>query len=148
MTTFLTDPRSPAQLLAALLAAFDADELTPALIDQARAAVRAARRPTVTWASPRPGLHVVDGAPMRPGLVGMDAAFCAMHWPGQHHVRAADFSAPGAEHADVAARAALKRAAAFLDGFNPPLADAVRSIRVLDGFVVFMPSGRLDVVVR
>jgi hypothetical protein len=135
-----------ATVRADLLRALNGDDLTLERRQAARAFINAWYRPTVRWASPRPGEHIIDGVRLRPELVGMDAAFCAAAAPGQRLVKAADFCAPGAAHPDIAIRAALKRAAAFLDAYSPGLAEAVRGMRVVGGHVVYKPSGRLDVV--
>lgn len=107
-------------------------------------ALHQARRPTVRWAS-RPGRHVIDGQAIDCSLVGLDAAFCAIHWPAQRHVRAADFASPGAEHPAEAVRGALRRAAAFLRPVHPGLAAAVATITVERGFVVYRPTGAIDI---
>jgi len=106
---------------------------------------RGRTRPSVRWASPFPGDHHINGVRHRPGLVGLDAAWCAISTPG-HGVRAADFCAPDAAHPAVSMRAAIKRAANYLDAFCPALAAEVRSLRVLRGDIVYRPTGRCDVV--
>lgn len=110
-------------------------------------AIYASQRPTVRWASPRPGVHVIDDQTLNTVLMGMEAAFCAVGAPGRHLVRAADFAAPGAGHPDIAVRAALGRAAAFLRLIHAGLANAVASIKVEGGFVVYRPSGAIDIEV-
>ena len=110
------------------------------------------RRPTITWSEPEPGRHVIEnnGAQVRlwSDLSGLAAARAAMKQPGQRAVRAAEYAQHGARYPDVAVRAALTRAAALLAGVCEPLAAAVESIRVLDGFVVFNPRGGADIVIE
>ena len=143
--SFLTRPGSSAEILADLLAVIDNNEVAPGRREALRATLRAARRPTVRWATPYPGDHHIDGVRHRPGLVGLDAAFAAMSLPG-HGVRCADFCAPDAAHPDVTVRAAIKRAAAYLDAYCPALAAEVRTLRVVRGDVIYRPTGRCDVV--
>ena len=143
--SFLTRPGSSADLLADLLAVIDDREIGPGRREALRATLRAARRPTVRWATPFPGDHHIEGVRHRPGLVGLDAAYAAMSSPG-HGIRAADFCAPDAAHPDVAVRAAIKRAAAYLGAYSPALAAEVRSLRIVRGDVIYRPTGRCDVV--
>ena len=131
--------------LAGILKLLQGDDIEPGLRKAIYSAIYAARRPTVRWTSPRPGQHVIDGARLDCSLIGLDAAFCAVHWPGQRHVRAADFAAPGAEHPAEAVRGALRRAAAFLEPLHPGLAVAVAGITIEAGFVVFRPTGAIDI---
>lgn len=140
MQTILT---SPALLLEWML---QRDELPEERRAAASAALRATRRPTVTWAHPAPGVHVIDGQWVDSDLIGLALAYHAIGASWRRQVLVADFVAPGSRHPDVAARAALKRAAAFIEPLRPGLADAVRSICVTGGYAIFRPSGRLDVV--
>ena len=143
--SFLTRPGSSAEILADLLALVDDNEVAPGRRDAMRAALRAARRPTVRWASPYPGDHHIEGVRHRPGLVGLDAAFASMSLPG-HGVRAADFSAPDTAHPAITVRAAVQRAATYLEAYCPALAAEIRTIRVMRGDLIYRPSGRCDVV--
>lgn len=136
------------ELLADLLLALDGDDLPRDRRDRARAAVKAARWTTVSFLSPRAGEFVIDGVRVHPGLVGVDAAWCTIAAPGQQVVRAADFAVPGATQPATAMRAALKRAGAFLEPYHAGLADAVRSIRVVRGYLLFKPTGRLDIATK
>ena len=142
---FLTHRGSAAELLADMLAVVDDNPIAPGRREALRATLKAARRPTVRWSTPFPGDHHIDGVRHRPGLVGLDAAWCAMSTPG-HGVRAADFCAPETAHPDVTVRASIKRAAAYLEAYNPALAAEVRSLRVVRGDVIYRPTGRCDVV--
>jgi len=138
--------------ISAILRLTRGDEVSPAQCQRIRAACRAALRPTITWAQPAPGLHSIEhnGRLLRvfSELAGLAAARAAMARPGQRVARAADFVEPGARFADVAMRAALRRAAAFMVDVSPPLSIAVDSIRVLDDFVVFSPRGAVDIVIE
>lgn len=131
--------------LAGILKLLQGDDIEPALRRSIYAAIYAARRPSVRWASPRPGLHIIDGEAIDTDLMGMSAAFCAVGAPGRHVVRAADFAAPGAMHPDITVRAALARAVAFLRPLHAGLADAVATIKVEAGFVVWRNSGAIDI---
>ena len=144
------------QLAAAEMKAVQAlllgDDITCGERVELAAALRAAQRPTIRWSEPEPGLHVIHA----PGhvvriysdLIGLAAARAAMAAPGQRSARAAAFALPGAKYPDVAVRAALTRAAAFLADVCPPLSIAVDSIRVLDQYVVWNPSGAVDVLIE
>ena len=143
--SFLTRPGSSAEILADLLAIVDDNEVVPGRREALRAALRAARRPTVTWRRLGPGLHEINGARHRPELAGFEAAHCAISSPG-HGVRCADFCAPDAAHPDVTVRAAIKRAAAYLGAYCPALAAEVRTLRIVRGAVLYRPTGRCDVV--
>jgi len=128
------------------------DDITCGERVELAAALRAAQRPTITWSEPEPGLHVLHA----PGhvvriysdLIGLAAARAAMQRPGQPAAPASDFALPGAKYPDVAVRAALTRAAAFLADVCAPLSIAVDSIRVLDQYVVWNPSGAVDIVIE
>jgi hypothetical protein len=147
MSTFLTDPRGNAAYLADLLAAVEGDDLPPDRRAAVRAAIIEARSslPVVTWASPRPGEHVIDGEHVDSALVGLTAAHLAFMWPWRKVVRAADLAAPGAAHPDDVVRKALKTAAHYIGPLNPRAAAAVRLVRVVDGHVTFAPDGRFEV---
>lgn len=131
--------------LTGILRLLQGDDIEPALRRDIYAAIYAARRPTVRWASPRPGLHIIDGHAIDTNLMGLEAAFCAVGAPGRRIVRAADFAAPGAAHPDIALRAALGRAVAFLRPIHAGLASAVATIKVEAGFVVYRPTGVIDI---
>ena len=131
--------------LAGILKLLQGDDIPEHLRKAIYSAIYAARRPTVTWSSPRPGLHIVNGTELHTDLVGLEAAFCAIGAPGRRVVRAADFVAPGSMHLDIALRAALRRAAAFLAPVHAGLAAAVESIKVEHGFAVYRPGGAIDV---
>jgi len=161
MSTTLTRPGSSSELLTQLAAAECDAIIRLALGDDVphaqRVAVLAAmrntaRRATITWSEPEPGRHVVHyggrQARLWSELSGLAAARAAMKQPGQRAVRAGDFAQHGARYPDVAVRAALTRAAALLAGVCEPLAAAVESIRVLDGFIVFNPRGGADIVIE
>jgi len=159
--TALTRPGTNQQLLTQLAAAECDAIIRLALGDDVphaqRVAVLAAmrntaRRPTITWSEPEPGRHVIEAPTGRiqlwSDLTGLAAARAAMKAPGQKAVRAAEFALPGARHADVACRAAIKRAAALLADVCETLAIAVDGIRVLDDFIVFNPRGAAaDIVI-
>lgn len=123
------------------------DDITQQQRKAIYSAIYASQRPTVRWASPRPGVHVIDGATINTDLVGLEAAFCAVGAPGRRLVTAATFAAPGAAHPGIAVRAALRRTAAFLRPIHPGLAGAVASIKVEGGFVVHRPTGAIDIEV-
>ena len=142
---FLAHRGTAAELLADLLAVVDDSPIAPGRREALRATLKAARRPTVRWGRLGPGLHEIDGVRHRPELAGFEAAHCAISSPG-HGVRAADFCAPDTAHPDVAVRAAIKRAAQYLDAYSPALAAEVRSLRIVRGAVVYRPTGRCDVV--
>lgn len=107
-----------------------------------------ARRPTATWTSPRPGFHIVDGQPIDCSLIGLDVAFCAVGAPDRRVVRALDFAAPGAARPENAVRNALQRAVAVLRPVHAGLADAVATISIKAGFVVYRPNGAIDIEVK
>lgn len=140
-STLLTDP----QVLADLLAALAGDDLPAARRATTAQAVRQARRPTVTWARPAPGRHVIDGTVVDSDLIGLRLAHVAIGAAWRRSAPVADHVAQGSAHPDVAARAALKRAAAFIAPLHAGLAAELARIRVLGGFAVYRPSGRLDV---
>jgi hypothetical protein len=157
--TALTRPGSSSDLLTQLAAAeCDAiirlalgDDVPHAQRVAVLNAIRAARRQSITW-SEMDGLHVID-APGRhvriySDLSGLAAARAALASAGQRSARAADFALPGAKYPDVAVRAALTRAAAFLRPLCETLADAVDSIRVLDGCLAFKANGLADIVIE
>ena len=143
--SFLTRPGSSAEILADLLAIVDDSPIAPGRREALRATLRAARRPTVTWRRLGPGLHEINGARHRPELAGFEAAHCAISSPG-HGVRCIDFCAPDSTHPAVTVRAAIKRAATYLEAYCPALAAEIRTVRVLRGDVIYRPSGRCDVV--
>jgi len=141
--TLLTSP----ERLADVLALLDGEEIGRDRAEATRAAARAAQRPTITWGSPRPGHHVIDGQPVDSDLVGLMAAHLAFLSPWRKVVRASDLAAPGAAHADDVVRKALRAAAKFIGPLSPRAAAAVRSVRVLDGFVYYAPDGVRDIEV-
>jgi len=116
------------------------------------AALRAARRPTVIWRHPEPGLHCIDhnGRAVRvySDLAGLRALRAAMATPGKPSAPASDFVEPGARHADVACRAAIKRAAVFLADVCVPLALAAERVQVILDHVVYKHAGALDIVIE
>ena len=149
MSAWLFNPPTLAELLPDLLVLLDTADMPRDTRERLRAAVHQAARPTVHWARPRAGVHVIEGERHAPGLIGLDAAWCAIAAAGQQAAeppQAAEFCAPGAAHADVAVRAALKRAAAYLAPLQPALAETVRSIRVIRGALVWRARGRIDIV--
>ena len=132
--------------LATIYALLQGAEVSAAQRAAVYEALHHARRPTVRWSSPRPGLHIVDGQALDCSLIGLDAAFCAVHWPSRRHVRSIDFAAPGALHPADAVRGALRRAASFLQPLHPGLAAAIASIAVeRGGFLVYRPTGAIDI---
>lgn len=157
-TSLLLHPGTTAETLADLyLALIDAD-ITPSRRERARAALQEASAPLeLTWTSVSGNTHLVEvsGGPQwspavhfASDLVGLAIAREAMRTPGQRRATAAAFMAPGAKYPDVAARAALKRAATFLRHIQPALADAAAGIRVLGGCAVYNDSSALRIVVR
>ena len=157
--TALTKPGSSSDLLTQLAAAeCDAiirlalgDDVPHAQRVAVLNAMRAARRQSITW-SETECLHVID-APGRhvrvySDLIGLAAARAALARPGQRSARAADFALPGAKYPEISCRAALTRAAAFLRPLCETLADAVDSIRVLDGCLAFKANGMADIVIE
>ena len=146
MTPFSLLTRTSAQCLEDLLLALDSADLPADRRATCRALVLEACRPTLTWASPRPGVHVIDGRQIDSDLVGLTAAHLAMMSPGRKVVRAADMAAPGASQPANAVRNALRTAVGFLQPLSPRAAAAVRSVRVVDGWVTYLPSGRIDVI--
>lgn len=134
-TTLLTDPG----VLADLRAALDGEDLSHRQRDAARQAVDAARRPTVTFASPRPGVFIVNGQQLDCRHRGMDAGYAAIASPGQDLVRAADFAAPEAANPDIVVRRSMRRAAEFIEPHCQPLAAVIHSLKVVKGFVRYDP---------
>ena len=128
-----------------MLRLLDGDDLQLAEREDLRAAIKAAQRPSITWASPRPGHHVIDGQPVDSRLVGLMAAHLAFLSQLRNVVRAADMAAPGSTCPDDVVRKALKTAALFIGPLNMRAAAAVRLVHVVDGFVYFAPDGRFDV---
>jgi len=157
MSTTLTQPGSDRSVLLQLTAEQCRAVVSLALGDHVSCADRLAlqralnhgQRPTITW-SEMDGLHVI-GAPghvvrIYSDLIGLAAARAAIARPGQRS--AADFALPGAKYPGVAVRAALTRAAAFLRPLCEQLADAVDSIRVLNGCLAFKANGLADIVIE
>lgn len=139
--TLLTSP----ELLATVKQLVDGEDITAAQREALRAIVRVEQRPTITWRSPQPGLHVIDGQHVDSDLLGLMAAHLAFSNPWRKVVRAADIAAPGAACADDVVRKALRAAAKFIAPLSARAAAAVRSVRVLDGFVYYAPDGVRDI---
>jgi hypothetical protein len=139
----LVDPRLRDAVLADILIALEEVELPADRRSACRAYVREAQRPSVTWCSPRPGLHVIDGQELESDLNGLTAAYLAMLSPGRRVVRAGDVATPGAARPGNSIRNALAVAATFLEdecGLHRAAA-AVRRCRVVRG-----PATPADVV--
>ena len=139
--TLLLAPES----LAGIFKLLQGDDIPEHLRRAIYAAIYAARRPSVRWESPRPGVHILDGQTINTDLAGVNMAFCAVGAPGRRLVRTADCAAPGAAHPDIAARSSIKRAARFLRPIHEGLASAVASIKVEAGFMVYRPTGAIDI---
>ena len=146
LISLLVDDRTRDQRLADLLLCIDTAGLPSDRREACRALVLEAVRPTLTWASPRPGVHLIDGRRIDSDLVGLTAAHLAMMSPGRKVVRAADMAAPGASQPANAVRNALRTAVLTLQPLNARAASAVRTVRVVDGFVTYSPNGRIDVI--
>ena len=119
--------------------------------DRRRAAlslIRDAQRPTITWTSPRPGVHAIEGQQVDSDLLGLMAAHLAFMSPWRKVVRAADIAAPGVGYADDVVRRALRVAACHIAPLSMRAAAAVRAVRVIDGFVTWSPDGRFDIDAR
>lgn len=143
--TLLTDARTSDQRLADLLTALDTADLPADRREACRRMLLDARRPTITWASPAPGLHVVDGQRIDSSLIGLTAAHLAMCSQGRQLVRAADLATPGASRPANAVRNSLRVAARFMGRYSLRAAAAIRLVRVVDGFVVYQADGRWDI---
>lgn len=144
--TLLTSP----ERLADVLALLDGDALTRDRAEATRAAAHAAQRPTITWCSPRPGHHVIEGQPVDSDLLGLMAAHLAFLSPWRRVVRASDLAGPGTANPGDVVRVALRRAAIFIGPLSMRAAAAVRSVRIVTGaddvaFVVYNPDGRFDI---
>lgn len=145
MSDLLFDPRSNAQRLDDLLIALDTADLPRDRREAARALVLGAQRPTITWASPRPGVHLINGQHVDSDLLGLMAAHLAFLSPWRRVVRAADLAGPGAVRPENTVRNALRVAARFLGPLSMRAAAAVRLVKVEDGFAVYRPDGRWDI---
>ena len=133
-----------------VLALLDGELIGRARAEATRAAVYAERRPTITWHSPRPGCHVIDGQPVDSDLLGLMAAHLAFLSPWRQVVRAADIAAPGTANPGDVVRVALRRAARYIGPLSMRAAAAVRSVRIATGangvvFVTYAPDGRFDI---
>ena len=148
MTTFtlLGDARSKDERLADLLVALDTAELPLDRREACRRMILEARRPTITWESPRPGVHIVDGQRIDSDLLGLSAAHLALCSQGRRLVRAADLAAPWATQPANTVRNSLRVAARFMGQHSMRAAAAIRLVRVVDGYVVYAPDGRWDVI--
>ena len=147
MTVFslLTDARTSDQRLADLLTALDTADLPADRREACRRLLVEARRPTITWQSPRPGVHIVDGQRIDSSLIGLTAAHLAMTAQGRQLIRAADLALPGASQPANAIRNSLRIAAKFMGRYSLRAAAAIRLVRVVDGCVVYQADGRWDI---
>jgi len=144
--TLLLKTGSAAAVLADLLTALNGDDLPADRRARARAAVRQAQRPTVRWASPRPGEHVLDGQPLNRPLAGLDAAFAVFSC--RHRIPAATFAAPGSRRPANAVRNAIRRATQLVGLTHPALAHEMGGIAVIEGMLVYRPQGAADVIIE
>ena len=111
-----------------------------------KAAVWEASRSTFTWSRNGDRYTLNECAEVRSTLAGMRAADAAFRSPWKPAAPASDFARPGALNADDVVRKALRKAAAFLEPASPGIAQAVRSVRVLDGRVTYVPESRKGMV--
>jgi hypothetical protein len=110
------------------------------------AAVWQASRNSFTWERNGDVYFLNDSAQVRSTLMGMRAADAAFRAPWKASAAASDLARAGAKNADDVVRKALRKAATFMDPISTGIAAAMRSIRVLDGWVTYQPEGRQGMV--
>lgn len=146
--SLLTDPKGIAALRLALVIA--GDEMPAGARRAAHELVESlsalAQHRVVRWLNPRHGEHWIDGTRIDSKLHGLRAAWLAISRHEVDAVRTADCVGPNVRFADVTVRAALRRAARFMQALRPELASALFAMEVAGGFIRYRPQRHVTVV--